>query len=118
MAAPMSEEAVHGSRSCGSCRWWRPILEDPRGPIGPCRLAVRPGDFPGSAPACERHLDREAAIPAPPPVRERRRAPPPRAAPGPAPSSPLPEELTDMTRDEFAQAIRQALQDEAEPVPL
>ncbi|HYQ80866.1 MAG TPA: hypothetical protein VEP68_05155, partial [Anaeromyxobacteraceae bacterium] len=94
----MAPEAVRESRSCGSCRWWRPILEDERGAIGPCRLGVRPGDFPGSAPACERHLDREAAIPAPLPPRERRRAaaPLPRASPAPAPSSPLPEELTDM----------------------
>jgi len=125
MADPMSQEVVHGSKACGSCRWWRPILEDERGPIGPCRLAVRPGDFPGSAPACERHLGREEAIPPPPPpARERLRAPVPplvREA-GPAarvqPSSPLPEELTDMTRDEFAQAIREALREESEVVPL
>lgn len=125
MAAPMPEEAVHGSRSCGSCRWWRPILEDPRGPIGPCRLAVRPGDFPGSAPACERHLGREEAIPAPPPPGRERRRPPvalrarePGSPVAAAPASPLPEELTDMTRDEFAQAIREALREESPPVAL
>ncbi len=119
----MPPDAVREPSSCGTCRWWRPILEDARGPIGPCRLAVRPGDFPGSAPACERHLGREEAIPAPPPVRERHRAP---AAPRhrdadparPAASSPLPEEVTAMTRDEFAQAIREALREESEPVPL
>ncbi|HEU4383570.1 MAG TPA: hypothetical protein VFR85_08710 [Anaeromyxobacteraceae bacterium] len=119
----MPPEAVRESRSCGTCRWWRPILEDERGPIGPCRLAVRPGDFPGSAPACERHLGREEAIPAPA-ARERRRAPAPPAAaaagpvPRAAPGPPLPEELTDMTRDEFAQAIREALREESAPVPL
>ena len=41
------------------------------------------------------------------------------AAPGPViPQSPLPEELTDMTRDEFAQAIREALQEETAEVRL
>mgnify|MGYP006269400083 CR=1 FL=1 len=116
----MPPEAVREPRSCGTCRWWRPILEDARGPIGPCRLAVRPGDFPGSAPACERHLGREEAIQAP----GRRRAPPApgasRAVPVPraAIPPPLPEELTDMTRDEFAQAIREALREESQPVPL
>jgi hypothetical protein len=35
-----------------------------------------------------------------------------------APASPLPEELTDMTRDEFAQAIREALREESAPVAL
>ena len=117
-------EAAFGARECGSCRWWRPILEDARGPIGPCRFHVRTGDFPGSAPACERYLSRQAAIPsAPPPVPERRRAP--RSA-GPvvvrhadAPFRlPLPEELTDMTREEFADAIREALRPEASEVRL
>jgi hypothetical protein len=145
---------VYGQRECGSCRLWRPILEDARGPIGPCRLLVRTGDFPGTAPACERYLSRGAAIPAaPPPEPLRRRAtrasspvvihrpgdggaPAVSRAPGPlvaraaapAPSlvtvaparapSPLPEELTDMTREEFAQAIREALRDEATEVRL
>ena len=121
MAARMSPEAVRESRSCGTCRWWRPILEDARGPIGPCRLAVRPGDFPGSAPACERHLGREEAIPAPPAGERRRAAAPPRArepVARAAPPSPLPEEVTEMTRDEFAQAIREALREESAPVPL
>ncbi len=67
---------TYGPRECGSCRLWRPILEDERGPIGPCRLGVRTGDFPGTAPACERYLSREAAVPsAPPPDPVRRRAP-------------------------------------------
>jgi len=118
-------EAAFGARECGSCRWWRPILEDARGAIGPCRLQVRTGDFPGSAPACERYLSRQAAIPsAPPPVPERRRAPR-SAGPvvvhrgGPATAtSPLPEELTDMTREEFADAIREALRPEASEVRL
>jgi hypothetical protein len=49
----VSEEARrYGPRECGSCRLWRPILEDERGPIGPCRLAVRTGHFPGTAPVC------------------------------------------------------------------
>jgi hypothetical protein len=133
-------EPVYGPRECGSCRLWRAILEDARGPIGPCRLVVRTGDFPGTAPACERYLARDAAIPsAPPPEPERRRrapglrpvvvhrpgepvpvttwvAPPPR--PPAAAQPPLPEELTDMTRDEFAQAIREALREEATEVRL
>lgn len=133
-------ERQYGSRECGSCRLWRPILEDERGPIGPCRLQVRTGDFPGTAPACERHLPRDAAIPAAPPAEpERRRrardlrpvvvhrtgdqvpvttyvAAPPRAAHAPLP--PLPEELTDMTREEFAQAIREALREEHSDIRL
>jgi hypothetical protein len=126
------EERAYGPRECGSCRLWRPILEDGRGPIGPCRLGVRTGDFPGTAPACERYLSREAAVPSAPPAEPaRRRAPravapvvyrpagvahPERSgAPRRAVEGPLPEELTDMTRDEFAQAIRDALkEDDAE----
>jgi hypothetical protein len=110
-------------------------------------LKVRTGDFPGTAPACERHLSRSAAVPsAPPQIPSRRRAaraisplvhragatpapaprptpppPPSRAVPAPRPnltSAPLPEEITDMTREEFAQAIREALRDEAPEVRL
>jgi hypothetical protein len=139
----VSEERRYGPKECGSCRLWRPILEDARGPIGPCRLGVRTGDFPGTAPACERYLSRDAAIPAaPPPEISRRRSPRPAsplvhrggepgtgapiASPGvhahgaapAAPSSPLPEELTDMTREEFAEAIREALQEQTVPVRL
>ena len=62
IAAPMVRQARRRSRL------WRPILEDARGPIGPCKLRVRTGDFPGTAPACERYLSRDAAIPAAPPV--------------------------------------------------
>ena len=116
------EERTYGPRECGSCRLWRPILEDARGPIGPCRLGVRTGEFPGTAPACERYLSRAVAVPsAPPPEPARRRAP--RAA-GPvvhraaAELPPLPEELTDMTREEFAQAIRDALKEEEAEVRL
>jgi hypothetical protein len=132
----MEDQRTYGPKECGSCRLWRPILEDERGPIGPCRLGVRTGDFPGTAPACERYLSRDAAVPqAPPPERSRRRAvaraaePTVRSAapaereapPAPAsrpPSSPLPEELTDMTREEFAQAIREALREEEADVRL
>jgi hypothetical protein len=116
------DERTYGPRECGSCRLWRPILEDERGPIGPCRLGVRTGEFPGTAPACERYLSRAAAVPsAPPPEPVRRRAP--RAAGpvvhrGAAELPPLPEELTDMTREEFAQAIRDALKEEAAEVRL
>lgn len=116
------EERSYGPRECGSCRLWRPILEDGRGPIGPCRLGVRTGEFPGTAPACERYLSRAAAVPsAPPPEPVRRRAPRPsgpvvhRAA---AELPPLPEELTDMTREKFAQAIRDALKEEGAEVRL
>ena len=113
------------ARSCGSCRLWRPILEDARGPIGPCLLAVRGGDFPGTAPACERHLPRDAPLPSAarpeaPPRRSARPAPPAvrRPAARAGASAPLPEELTDMTREEFAQAIREALREEAAEVRL
>ena len=122
------EERPYGPKECGSCRLWRPILEDARGAIGPCRLGVRGGDFPGTAPICERYLSRDAAIPAAAPVVPlRRRAPRPAgpvvvhrgepdglASPLPA----LPEELTDMTREEFAEAIREALRDEGTEVRL
>ena len=118
----MEGERTYGPKECGSCRLWRPILEDARGPVGPCLLKVRTGDFPGSAPACERHLSRAEAVPsAPPPDPIRRRAPRPagpvvhRAAAEP---SPLPEELTDMTREEFAQAIRDVLKEETGEVRL
>jgi hypothetical protein len=143
MTDPLGAERQYGPRECGSCRLWRPILEDARGPIGPCRLGVRNGDFPGTAPICERYLSRAAAVPAAVvPVPARRRvsrpvspllhradAPPavalvPGAAPVAAPASPaaplppLPEELTDMTREEFAQAIREALREETTFVRL
>ncbi len=121
-------EHAYGPKECGSCRLWRPILEDARGPIGPCMLRVRTGDFPGTAPACERDLSRAEAVPAAAPAAPaRRRTPRPagpvvhsaRAAGVPAPAGPpLPEELTDMTRDEFAEAIREALRDEATEVRL
>ncbi len=122
----MDAERRYGPKECGSCRLWRPILEDGRGPIGPCLLRARTGDFPGTAPACERHLSRDAAVPnAPPAEPARHRAPRPAgpvvhraAGPAPAGSLPLPEELTDMTRDEFAQAIREALREEAAEVRL
>jgi hypothetical protein len=94
-------------------------------------LKVRTGDFPGTAPACERHLSRDEAVPAaPPPAAVRHRAARPAApvihpgglstpsAPPASGGGPLPEELTDMTRDEFAQAIREALRDEAAEVRL
>ncbi len=139
---------VYGPKECGSCRLWKPILEDDRGPIGPCLLKVRTGDFPGTAPVCERYLSRAAAVPsAPPPEPVRRRTarpaaptvhpsarpdrragPPahPEAQGGPtvyravaaAPAPSLPEELTDMTREEFAQAIREALREEEGEIRL
>jgi hypothetical protein len=124
-------ERLYGPKECGSCRLWRPILEDARGPIGPCRLLVRTGHFPGTAPVCERYLSRSAAIPsAPPPERPRTRAPRPTAPlvhrtagsrgreASPLPPTPFPEDLTAMTREEFAQAIREALRDEETHVPL
>ncbi len=30
----MAAERQYGPRECGSCRLWRPILEDERGPVG------------------------------------------------------------------------------------
>jgi hypothetical protein len=115
-------ERLYGPRECGSCRWWRAILEDERGPIGPCRLAVRTGDFAGTAPVCERYLARDAAIPAAPPPAPSRSAAvparPPSVRPGAPGGAPLPEELLDMTREEFAQAVRDALREETAHVPL
>jgi len=103
------------------------VLEDARGPIGPCRLEVRTGNFPGTAPPCERFLSRGEAIPTavpePPPRRRAARAAVPRVHRAGEPdtpraaSGPFPEELTDMTREEFAEAIREAL-DDVRPVPL
>ncbi len=124
-------ERVYGPRECGSCRLWRPILEDARGPIGPCRLNVRTGDFPGTAPRCERYLGRDTAIPtqARPPgeIRHPVAGPPlvrhGGSDPRPATATPvldldIPEEIRSMTREEFAQAIREVLREETLHVPL
>lgn len=117
----MSGPEASGAKACGGCRWWRPILEDARGPIGPCRLGVRTGDFPGTAPRCERYIGRDEAVPTlssgrPAPRRAEPR--PPTLRPAGAAAHDLPQEIMSMTREEFAQAIREALQDEASPVPL
>jgi hypothetical protein len=124
-------ERVYGPRECGTCRLWRPILEDARGPIGPCRLNVRTGDFPGTAPRCERYLGRDTAVPtqlrSPGPPRQHVAAPPlvrhgagdPRpVAALPALALDIPEEMLSMTREEFAQAIREVLREETLHVPL
>jgi hypothetical protein len=125
-----ADERVYGAKECGSCRLWRPILEDARGPIGPCRLMVRTGDFPGTAPICERYLARDAAVPSHPPA-----APPSRRSPAAPPlvrhggeARPastfsvahldIPEEIFSMTREEFAQAIRDVLREETQHVAL
>jgi len=115
-------ERAYGPKECGSCRLWRPILEDERGPIGPCRLNVRTGDFPGTAPVCERYLGRDAAVPAS--TAARRDVPRPAAPPvvrhvgdGARPGN-LPEEILSMTREEFTEAIREALREEAPHVAL
>jgi hypothetical protein len=113
-----AEGQAYGPRECGSCRWWRPILEDARGPIGPCRYGARTGDFPGTAPACEKMLPRDAAIPAPAQASRPSRAAAPRPPVVRTPPPPLPQEVLDMTREEFAQAIREALREEAPDVPL
>jgi hypothetical protein len=118
-------ERVYGSRECGSCRLWRAIGEDARGPLGPCRLMVRMGDFPGTAPICERYLGRDAALPlrtpSASPLRRPRAASPVIVRSGGvavAASSPLPEDLLSMTRDEFAEVIREVLREEIAHVPL
>jgi hypothetical protein len=125
------QERVYGPKECGSCRLWRPILEDARGPIGPCRLAVRTGDFPGTAPRCERYMARDAAVPLRPAASPARR--PSSAAPfvvrsadgearlAAAPAVAhldLPQEILSMTREEFAQAIREVLREESSHVAL
>jgi hypothetical protein len=131
-------EPLGSARQCGTCRLWRHLADDDRGPVGPCRLLVRIGDLPASAPPCERYLARDAAVPSalpPEPERTRRAAPVrpvlvhragephpvttyvPVARPPPA-TTPLPEELTDMTREEFSQAIRDVLQEETAEVRL
>jgi hypothetical protein len=111
---------AYGPKECGSCRWWRPILEDSRGSIGPCRYGARTGDFPGTAPSCEKYLGRDDAIPARPgPPLERRAA----AVAHPSsihavPRTAFPKEILNMTREEFMEAIREALRDESPEVPL
>lgn len=128
-------ERTYGPRECGSCRLWRPIQEDARGAIGPCRLGVRMGDFPGTAPICERYLARDAALPKAPAAAPSRRPPAgssplvrrpgvearalePTPAPAPVPQLEIPEEILSMTREEFAQAIRDVLREEALHVAL
>ena len=125
-------ERSYGPTECGSCRWWRSILEDSRGPIGPCRLAVRTGDFPGTAPRCERYLARDAAIPvrptitgtprravaAAPTIRSQGGAEGQSAAGFSLTSIDLPEEILAMTREEFAQAIREVLREENHTVAV
>ena len=60
-------ELLAVARQCGNCRLWRHLADDERGPVGPCRLLVRIGDVPASAPPCERYLARDAAVPSAPP---------------------------------------------------
>lgn len=130
----MASERQYGARECGSCRLWRPILEDERGPVGPCRLRVRTGDFPGTAPACDRRLARDEAVPqAAPPEPTRRRAvtlAPKRpvvvrdraqGAAEPAAmvsATPIPEEILDMTREELSELLRELIREETSPVAL
>ena len=110
------EERAYGPKECGSCRWWRPILEDARGPIGPCRFGARTGDFPGTAPACEKYLGLDAAVPI---HRDRPGSHAPVArVPSPGLPPPLPEEILDMTREEFVEVIQDALRAEGPDVPL
>ena len=129
----MAPGAEYGPKECGSCRLWRPILEDARGPVGPCRLHVRTGDFPGTAPACDRRLARDEAVPAaPPPELQRRRArvvsspapvrvrhaEEPAGAPGAIHATSIPEEILDMTREELAELLRELIREETSPVAL
>jgi hypothetical protein len=98
---------------------------------------VRTGNFPGTAPTCERYLSRAEAVPSAPPTEVSRRRSarvsiasvptvrraeeaeeaPSRAAPR-ASDLPLQEEVEHMTREELAQAIREALREEGTPVKL
>jgi hypothetical protein len=116
---------TYGPKECGACRWWKPLFPDSgdgRGPLGPCRMKARVGDFPGTAPICDQFLSTAEGAPLPRALKgaepERRRRVPSAAAPvvHAAPVS-LPEDLTAMTREEFADAIREALREDL-PVPL
>jgi len=125
----MDPERRYGERECGSCRLWRPILEDARGPVGPCRLHVRTGDFPGTAPACDRRLARDEAVPSTPPPEPRRRRAVTVQPHGPVvvragaaepirSSAPIPEEILDMTREELADLLRELIREETAHVAL
>jgi hypothetical protein len=124
----MDPDRQFGPRECGSCRLWRPILEDARGPVGPCRLQVRTGDFAGSAPACDRRLARDEAVPAAPPPEPRRRRAVTVAPHGPVrvragaseerETEPVPEEILDMNREELADLLRELIREESAHVPL
>jgi hypothetical protein len=125
----MDPERQYGARECGSCRLWRPILEDERGPVGPCRLHVRTGDFAGTAPACDRRLARDEAVPHTAPPEPRRRRAVTVAPHGPIlvrqgaaeplrTQTPIPEEILDMTREELADLLRELIREESAPVAI
>jgi hypothetical protein len=89
------------------------------------------GDFPGTAPICERYLARDAAVPKRPPaptprlptataplVRQGSGAAPRGLAGSYAPPVNLPEEILSMTREEFTQAIREVLREDTAHVPV
>jgi len=89
------------------------------------------GDFPGTAPVCERYLARDAALPKQPATAPSRRPAPassplvrrpgtePRAVESVrVPELDIPEEILSMTREEFAEAIREVLREESQHVAL
>lgn len=120
-------------RVCGRCLVWKPTYRDDQGRwVGPCRLMPHRGDFPATAPICERFMPLGSKVSAAPPAAEpsRRRArtlstgPVVRRAGAAAPvpvRAPRPDvdlgDLTDMTRNELVEVIREAL-DEGPLPPL
>ena len=100
-----------GAKVCGNCRLFKPVMRAAEGTWrGDCRLMRDRGMLPASAPTCGSFLARAAPIPralkqVTHPAERR-----PRVAPTVRPVRPdfeIPE-LTDMTREELKEIIREA----------
>lgn len=116
--AEARKDLLPTDKVCGNCMLWKPQVQDARGRwLGPCRLQPGRGDLPATAAPCERFLARGSKVPtAPPPEPTRRRsrviAPVVRrAAVVEARRHEEVElgELTDMTRGELIEIIREAM---------